>query len=238
MEPVEHIRSQRPRPPCARPLVTITYAQSLDGSIAVRADAPLALSCPETKRMTHGLRSVHDAILVGINTVLTDDPKLTARRVGGPHPIPVVLDTRLRFPLSARLLDHPRGLIIATGPHPPEEKARALRDRGVTLVELPLGDRGLDLHALLRALAQMDICSLMVEGGARVLATFLRERLADWIVLTVTPHLVGGMPALAEPTIPFRHPPTQVDAFPALADWTWTRMGRDMVIWGKVRWPG
>ena len=237
MEPVEHLRALRPHPPCPRPLVTVTYAQSLDGSIAVCADARLTLSGPETKRMTHGLRSVHDAILVGINTVLADDPKLTARRVGGPHPIPVVLDTRLRFPLTARLLDHPRGLIIATGPHPPEEKARALQERGVTLVELPLGERGLDVHALLHRLAQMDICSLMVEGGARVLATFLRERLADWLVLTVTPHLVGGVPALAEPTISFRHPPTQVDAFPALEDWIWTPMGRDMVVWGKIRWP-
>ncbi len=237
MGPIEHLRAQRPHPPCARPLVTITYAQSLDGSIAVRAGAPLVLSCPETKGMTHGLRSVHDAILVGINTVLADDPKLTARRVGGPHPIPVVLDSRLRFPLTARLLQHPRGLIIATGPHPPEDKARALQERGVTLLELPLGERGVDLHALLHRLARMDLCSLMVEGGARVLASFLRERLADWLVLTVTPHLIGGLPALAESTITFQRPPTQVDAFPALADWSWTQIGRDMVIWGKVQWP-
>ena len=237
MEPVEQIRASRPHPPCQRPLVTISYAQSLDGSIAVRGDAPLALSCPETKLMTHALRSVHDAILVGINTVLADDPKLTARRVGGPHPRPVVLDTRLRFPDAARLLHHPQGVIIATGPEPSPERVQALRDQGATVLPLPRADEGVDVLALLQELAKMGICSLMVEGGARVLTSFLRARLGDWLVLTVTPHLVGGVHALSGPTVVAHVPPAQVDMFPGLQAWHWTPMGRDMVVWGRMAWP-
>ena len=237
MEFIEHIRSHKPSPPCRRPMVTMSYAQSLDGSIAVQANAPLALSCPETKHMTHALRAVHDAILVGINTVLADNPKLTARRVGGPHPVPVVLDTHLRFPPDARLLQHPRGVIVATGSAVEAAKVRALENLGVTVIMLPKGPRGVDLHALLVHLARRDICSLMIEGGARVLASFLRERLVDWVVLTITPHLVGGFHALAEPLIDREPPPLEVDAFPALAEWSWQPMGRDMVVWGRLKWP-
>jgi len=188
--------------------------------------------------MTHALRAVHDAILVGINTVLADNPKLTARRVGGPHPRPVVLDTRLRFPDEARLLHHPKGVIIATGPHPSPARVQALRQRGATVLPLPLSDEGIDLHALLRELANLDLCALMVEGGARVLTSFLRARLGDWLVLTVTPHLVGGVHALSGPTELSEVPPAEVDTFPGLQAWRWTPMGRDMVVWGRLAWPG
>src|SRR5574341_453241 len=99
-----------------RPLVTLTYAQSLDGSIAARRDARLELSGPQTLRLTHHLRSTHDAILVGIGTVLADDPRLTTRLVEGKNPQPVIVDTHLRIPLTARLLQNPdsRPLLIAS----------------------------------------------------------------------------------------------------------------------------
>ena len=87
-----------------RPFVTVSYAQSIDGSIATRRRRPLPISGPGAMRMTHGLRALHDGILVGIETVLADDPQLSVRLVEGPHPQPVVLDTRLRTPLEARLL--------------------------------------------------------------------------------------------------------------------------------------
>ena len=238
MNVIEFFKAQRPQPPCSRPTVTLSYAQSLDGSIAVRPDAPLTLSCPESKYFTHALRSLHDAILVGIGTVLADDPKLTARRVGGPHPRPVVLDTHLRFPDSARLLEHPRGVIIATGPHPPQTRVRALEGRGATVLPLPLKGERVDLHALLDALAAMNLCSLMVEGGSRVLTAFLRARLVDWAAITLTPHFIGGIHALSEPTTSFTTPPQHADAFPYVQDWKGEPVGRDLVIWGKMAWPG
>ena len=87
-----------------RPVVTLSYAQSLDGSIAARRGFPLQISGTESAQLTHQLRAVHDAILVGIGTVLADDPHLTVRHAQGKDPQPVVLDSQLRFPLGAKLL--------------------------------------------------------------------------------------------------------------------------------------
>ena len=87
-----------------RPFVTLSYAQSLDGSIAARRGATTPISGPDALRLTHQLRAHHDAILVGIGTVLADDPQLTVRLVAGPNPQPVIVDSRLRLPLTARLL--------------------------------------------------------------------------------------------------------------------------------------
>ncbi len=236
-DPVALIRAARPRPPCRRPLVTVTFAQSLDGSIAVRRGERLVLSGPETKHLTHRLRAAHDAILVGINTVLADDPRLTARLVGGPHPRPVVLDSRLRMPAQARLWAHPQGVILATGPDAPPQRVEALTARGAQVLTLPRRADGLDLEALLVALAEHGLCSLMVEGGARVLASFLRHRLADWLVLTITPHLIGGVPSLAAPPLPDPAPPSEAARFPALEAWHTAVMGRDLVVWGRIQWP-
>ena len=93
-----------------RPFVTLTYAQSLDGSIAADPGQPLSLSGPQSLLLTHYLRAAHDAILVGIGTVLADNPLLNVRLVEGKNPQPVIVDSQLRFPLDANLLRrHPPG---------------------------------------------------------------------------------------------------------------------------------
>src|SRR5512135_1934375 len=97
-----------------RPRVTLTYAQSLDGSIAARSGMPLALSGTESMHYTHQLRAAHDAILVGIGTVLSDDPRLNVRLTGGLSPRPIVLDSSLRCPSTARCLEAGRRPIVAT----------------------------------------------------------------------------------------------------------------------------
>lgn len=234
-DPVAEIRaSLENAPPPGRPLVTLTYAQSLDGSISHRPDAPLALSGPETKHLTHRLRAAHDAILVGVGTVLADDPKLTARRVGGPHPLPVVLDSHLRTPPTARVLRHPRGCLLATTPAAPPEREAALRAQGARVVRLPVDEDGVSLPALLAWLYEEGLRSLMVEGGRRVLTAFLKAGLVDWVLLTIVPYFVGGVPALGP--LPPRTPnPSSVEAFPGLApDWRVLRLGRDLVLWGRA----
>ncbi len=87
-----------------RPLVSLCYAQSLDGSLAARGGKTLRLSGPESMALTHRLRAAHDAILVGIGTILADNPSLTVRYAAGKNPQPVILDSSLRFPLNANLL--------------------------------------------------------------------------------------------------------------------------------------
>ena len=99
---VERLRRRPPAASDRRPFVTVSYAQSVDGSIAGRNRLPIRLSGPAAMRLTHRLRAVHDAILVGIETVLADDPRLTVRLVAGPNPRPIVLDTQLRTPPGCR----------------------------------------------------------------------------------------------------------------------------------------
>ena len=88
------------------PYVTLTYAQSLDGSIAATPGRPLSISGPVSMTLTHALRAAHDAILVGIGTILADNPQLTVRYLKGKDPQPVIVDSRLRCPLDARVLRH------------------------------------------------------------------------------------------------------------------------------------
>lgn len=216
-----------------RPFVTLTYAQSIDGSIAFERGRPCLLSGPESLRMTHALRAAHDAILVGIGTVLADDPQLTVRLADGPSPRPVVVDSRLRTPTTARLLAAHR----CNGAHTPwiattccdEAGRRRLEAAGARVVQV--GAWGLqgwvDLEELLRHLAEQGVRRLMVEGGARVITSFLRARLVDYAVITVAPRLVGGLAALGamEPA-----------AAPRFGTLSSARLGDDLVLSGDLRW--
>jgi GTP cyclohydrolase II len=210
-----------------RPLVTLSYAQSLDGSLAAWRGQPLALSGPQTLRLTHQLRAAHDAILVGIGTVLADDPRLTVRLTPGNHPQPIVLDSSLRIPLESRLLAEPvHPLWIATTRDAPDDRRAALAARGVQLVDLPTSpEGGVSLHSLLSKLAENGTNSLMVEGGARVIASFLRQQLVNQVLLTIAPCFVGGVPALSTPL---------VGNFPRLRDMQVELLGEDLIVWGTL----
>jgi 3,4-dihydroxy 2-butanone 4-phosphate synthase/GTP cyclohydrolase II len=181
-----------------RPLVTLAYAQSLDGSIAAVPGQPLALSGPQALRYTHQLRAAHDAILVGIGTVLADNPRLNVRHASGPEPQPVVLDSRLRFPLDANLLSHPRRPWIAATDRADPARQAALEAAGARLLRLPADECGrVGLPALLDALADFGIKTLMVEGGSSVITAFLAARLVNRLSLTLAPRLVGGLRAVS-----------------------------------------
>ncbi len=212
-----------------RPLVTLSYAQSLDGCISTAKDERLGLSGPETKLLTHQLRSAHDAILVGIGTVLTDDPRLTARLAGGPHPQPVVLDGLLRLPLESALMHREDCKPwVFCGERAPEEREKALCASGVRVFRIGSGvDEGLDLREMLGLLGQAGVVSLMVEGGGRVITSFLANGLADQAVLTVVPFWVGGYASIGAAVGAGGLRPVivnpQVEAF-----------GRDFVVWGRI----
>ena len=146
---------------------------------------------------------MHDAVLVGINTVLSDDPRLTARIIGGANPQPVVLDGRLRVPLKSRLL-HPPCVppIIATTVQASVAREKRLRAAGAKILRLPSQRNGLvDVRVLLRRLYDMGIRSLMVEGGSKVITEFLGRQLVDQMIVTIAPRVVGGLNAVA-PFVP------------------------------------
>ncbi len=220
-----------------RPFLTLTYAQSLDGSIAARPGEPLPLSGHDAMALTHRLRASHDAILVGIDTLLADDPQLTVREADGPDPIPVVLDTRLRTPPDARLLD-PAGPrpVVATSEGADPERAAELEARGACLLRLPCDPAGqISLPALAEQLGEQGVRSLMVEGGAQVLSSFLRHRLAHQVIVTVAPMFVGGVRAIRD----IQPEGTNGDfRFPQLTDVSHHSVGEDLVLVGTPDWQG
>ncbi len=181
-----------------RPLVTVSYAQSVDGSIASRNREQLLLSSRQSMVLTHRIRAACDAIVIGINTLLVDNPRLTVRLTEGPDPRPVVLDSHLRTPMHARLLertDHACWL-ACTESHDPT-RAGALERRGARVVQCRSDRRGrVDLPDLLHRLGEQGIGSIMVEGGSQVITSFIEHRLVDQMVITIAPSLVGGLPVL------------------------------------------
>ncbi len=213
-----------------RPFITLAYAQSLDGCITAHPGTRLDISGPQSTQFTHRLRAAHDAILVGIGTVIADDPRLTARHANGPHPQPIVLDSQARCPLSARLFDHPSHYPwIIVAPSAPAERVKALSAAGARTVALPTGENNrIDLHALVDWLGRESITSLMVEGGAEVITSFLVAHLVDQVILTLAPILVGGVHAI--------NPLGMADprGFPRLHDTIVEWMGDDLIVWGYL----
>jgi GTP cyclohydrolase II len=216
-----------------RPLVTLSYAQSLDGCIAARPGEKLALSGPQSMHMTHQLRAMHGAILIGIGTLLADDPLLTVRLVRGRDPQPIVLDSHLRIPLEAALLKNPRHPWIACLGEADPEKMVDLEALGVRILALSSDTEGLvSLPSLLERLAGLGVNSLMVEGGARVIGAFLKQGLADRLILTIAPVFLGGMRSIGGDIFTAR--PGSPLNYPGLKNTGIEQLGRDLVIWGDL----
>jgi 3,4-dihydroxy 2-butanone 4-phosphate synthase/GTP cyclohydrolase II len=217
-----------------RPLVTLSYAQSLDGCIAARAGEKLVLSGPESMVLTHQLRGMHDAILVGIGTLLIDDPRLTVRLVRGQDPQAIVLDSHLRIPLEASLVKGSHRPWIACLENADPVKAEALQAVGVKLLRISADSAGrISAPALLERLASLEINSLMVEGGARVISTFLQMNLVDRILLTISPVFLGGLPAVGSEFFIARPVPT--NPYPRLQEMGVERLGEDLILWGSLQ---
>jgi riboflavin-specific deaminase-like protein len=216
--------------PADLPAVTLSWAQSLDGSISTSDRARTALSGPQSLVLTHRLRAIHSGILVGIGTVLADDPLLTVRLADGPSPQPVVLDTHLRLPCTARLLGradlHPW---IFHDREAPAGASRELARRGARLFPLDAGETGLPLVEVLRSLRSAGISSLMVEGGARVLQSFLSGGLARQAVITVSPVRIDGIRVFPHAEDPGR--------LPRFLEEVRESCGEDVVTWGRLGPP-
>lgn len=191
----------------------------------------MALSGPMSQTFTHRLRAVHDAILVGIGTVLADNPRLNVRLVSGPNPQPVVLDSRLRFPSYSQLLKDGAVPWIATAQHADPGRQEELEQQGAVVLRLPLArGGGIDLPNLLEVLGSRGIASLMVEGGAQVINSFISSRLVDQVIVTIAPVLVGGLRVLDSFT------PSLSGPFPRLTGVSFHQLGEDLVVWGLPDW--
>jgi diaminohydroxyphosphoribosylaminopyrimidine deaminase/5-amino-6-(5-phosphoribosylamino)uracil reductase len=181
------------------PLVTLKAAVTLDGKIATRSGDSKWITSVESRTEAHRLRDASDAVIVGVGTVLADDPSLTVRHVQGIDPIRVVLDADLRTPPNAAVLD-PSG--ASTAPawvfHADDvapEKPDAFRRERVELFAVPRSERGVDLETVLRQLGQRGVMRVLVEGGAHVHGSLLDLGLADRAALFIAPRIVGDLDA-------------------------------------------
>ncbi|MDX1601117.1 MAG: RibD family protein [Anaerolineales bacterium] len=209
-----------------RPFVTLTFAQSIDGSISARRGVRTALSGEASLTMTHTLRTLHDAILVGIGTVLVDNPLLTARAVAGPDPQPIVVDSQLRIPPECNLLKAAQPPWIACSPEVEPDLKESLVAKGATVIEIQRGPGGIDLGRLLAELRARGVQSLMVEGGARIIRSFLESDHVDMFVVTIAPRLLAGL-------WPYDVPADNA-ALPRFDDPQWAQAGDDVVFWAHA----
>jgi diaminohydroxyphosphoribosylaminopyrimidine deaminase/5-amino-6-(5-phosphoribosylamino)uracil reductase len=187
-----------------RPLVTLKLATTLDGRIATHSGESQWITGGPARDRAHALRASHDAVMVGSSTVIADDPLLNCRLPGLSHrsPVRIVVDSRLRVPLTARIIadarQAPTWFITLRGGD--ALRQAAFRECGVELIEVePDGGAGIAMAAGLRALGERGVTRVLAEGGSHVAASLLRDRLVDRIAWFRAPRLIGGdgIPAVA-----------------------------------------
>lgn len=184
------------------PFVTVKYAQSLDGRLATATGQSQWISSGSSLRLAHQLRSIHDGILIGIGTLLKDNPRLTVRLVKGTSPLRIIVDTGLKIPLTANVLndEHIKKTIIVTTKAAEEKKMAAIEKRGAKILKVNQDPQGqVDLREAFFRLGKIGVHSVMVEGGAKVITSLLKNKLVDRLVITIAPKIIGqGIEAVGE----------------------------------------
>lgn len=175
------------------PYTTYKSAMTLDGNIATITGESRWISCEESRKYVHRMRSRMDAVMVGVDTVIADNPQLTVRHVRGKSPLRVIVDTRLRTPESFNVLHGQRSsrTIIATTESDPHMHARYLK-LGVTILVCDESDGRVSMKDLLQKLGAMGVQSILLEGGSRLAGDMLQHGLIDELVFFVAPKIIGN----------------------------------------------
>jgi len=217
-----------------RPHVILKTATTLDGKTASHTGDSRWITGEAARRHVHRLRLWCDAICVGIGTVLADDPQLTCRLKKGRDPLRVVVDTKLRLPPAAKVLDRAAGggCLVACGARPPLRKKKALEAAGAEVLALP-GKEGLvDLAALLDALGARGVTSLLLEGGAELAWGFLSQNLVQDVFYFFAPKIIGGKSA---PPMVGGQGFARMSQALDLERPRVTRFGQDVMLWARVK---
>ncbi|MBN8200083.1 MULTISPECIES: bifunctional diaminohydroxyphosphoribosylaminopyrimidine deaminase/5-amino-6-(5-phosphoribosylamino)uracil reductase RibD [Bacillaceae] len=178
------------------PYVTIKAASSFDGKTAAKTGDSKWITSPESRQDVHRLRHEHDAILTGINTIIHDNPLLTARLPqGGKNPIRVILDTNLRIPADAKVIrDQSVKTIIFTGREIDRSKAEEIKKYGAEIFSFPANE--VPIKEVLKNLGERNIMTLFVEGGSEVHASLIKSGFFQQIILYMAPKIIGGSEAI------------------------------------------
>ncbi|MEX2046989.1 MAG: GTP cyclohydrolase II [Chloroflexota bacterium] len=217
----------------ARPAVTVHYAQTIDGRIAARTGDAQWISGESSLRLAHQLRASHDAIMVGIGTVLADDPRLTVRLAPGRSPIRVIVDSGLRVPITSNVFtDRSARTIVATTPAAPQERARAIHAAGGEVLRAHADESGaVDLADLVRRLRGIGVGSLLIEGGRGIITSALRQRIVDRLTVCIAPKVIGeGIAAVGD---------LHIDHLREALTFSRARFvtcGEDLIFYGEPQW--
>lgn len=219
------------------PFVTVKFAQSLDGRIATGTGNSQWISSPASLRLAHQLRREHDAIMVGIGTVLADDPRLTVRLVNGRDPLRVVVDSRLRIPLTARVLagDAARHTLVATTQGSDLARISGLEKLGARVMVFPpvAGGTGLRISDLLASLGRARVASVLVEGGAGIITSLLAAHHVDRLVIAIAPKIIGrGIEAVGDLGVATLNEALTFSSFKT------RRLGPDIIFDGRLQREG
>lgn len=182
------------------PYVTMKVASSLDGKISTITGESRWITGDQARRHVHTIRNEVDAVMVGINTVLRDDPLLTTRLNGEKdlkHPARVILDSRLKIPLKAKLIQQRNGqkTIIATTSMAQKKKITTLKNMGIVVLKIKEKNARVDMNDLIAKLGKMEISNIMIEGGAEVNASALQSGIVDKVIFFIAPIIIGGAKA-------------------------------------------
>ena len=177
-----------------RPFIALKFAASLDGKLASRTGDSKWITNEAARAYARSLRAEYQAVVVGINTVLSDDPQLGARRPGKKDPLRVIVDSRLQIPLCSQAL-RDNNVLIATTADAPSGKKHELQQRGVQVLDFP--GKTVPIKKLLTALAKQEIISVLVEGGGGIIGSFIDAGAVDKVYAFYAPLLVGGVGAIS-----------------------------------------
>lgn len=181
------------------PFVTVKTAMSLDGKIATRKGDSQWISGIKSRSFVHELRNQNDAILVGTNTILKDNPQLTCRlrRKGITHPARIVLDRRNRIPLKAKVFSNGKvqRVIYVSGPGLSKKREKSLVGKNIEVLKGKMGKSGFDLKHLMKLLVQENLTSLLIEGGSEINSSAFSAGIVDKVFAFICPILVGGQQA-------------------------------------------
>jgi diaminohydroxyphosphoribosylaminopyrimidine deaminase / 5-amino-6-(5-phosphoribosylamino)uracil reductase len=219
-----------------KPYVVLKSAMSLDGKIATYSGNSKWISCEESRQYVHTLRNELKGIMVGINTVMKDDPELTTRLGSGKrrNPVRIIVDSRGRIPLSAKILQNPHDnpVIIATTAQFPEQKRIFLEESGHKVLILPETNGQVDLISLMDELGKLKIDGILLEGGGTLNESALKSGIVDEVQFIIAPLLLGGREAIT----PVEGSGFEtIDEGVSLYHLTTRQLGNDILVVGKVK---
>ncbi len=181
-----------------KPFVILKTAESIDGKIATVGGESRWITGEKSRRYVHRIRGWVDAVLVGINTIIKDNPSLTCRIKSKRknRPVRIVLDSNLRIPLNAKVIDNDNPTIIVTTKYAAREKIYQLENKGIQVLTVKEKDKKVDLKDLIKKLEMLDVFSIMIEGGGEINAAALKAGIVDKVLFFLAPKIIGGRRAL------------------------------------------